>query len=113
MGCLAGIFNALFPGDEPLWRLSVKSTSPVSPGLGNTIIDWGGAQRWVCGEHDAAALHRIAADAGGHASLFRGGDRHGELRRPATAVEKRLQQRLKLAFDPDGVLNPGRLYSWM
>jgi glycolate oxidase FAD binding subunit len=45
--------------------------------------------------------------------LFRGGDRNAEVRSPLTSVEQGLQQRLKKSFDPDGILNPGRLYSWL
>jgi glycolate oxidase FAD binding subunit len=102
-----------FAGDAPLWRFSIKPTAPVNPALGNTLIDWCGAQRWVRGDHDSALLQEIAAAGGGHVSLFRGGDRSGEVRSPLSTVEQRLQQRLKHSFDPDGILNPGRLYSWL
>ena len=58
-------------------------------------------------------LHAWAAQHGGHCTLFRGGDRAGELRAAPEPLAKVLQQRLKQAFDPAGVLNPGRLYSWL
>lgn len=101
-----------FAGEEPLWRFSHSATSPVQE-LGPTLIDWGGAQRWVRGEQDFEALQRVANAAGGHVSLFRGGDRSGEVRSVLSAAEQNLQQRLKTAFDPKGILNPGRLYSWL
>jgi len=102
-----------FQGNGQLWRLSIDSTAPVDTPPDNTLIDWGGAQRWLRGEGDFADLQVMASNAGGHASLFRGGDRLGEVRQHLEPAEQRLQQRLKQAFDPDRVLNPGRLYSWM
>jgi glycolate oxidase FAD binding subunit len=102
-----------FAGDTPLWRFSVNSTAPLSPTLGTILIDWCGSQRWVRGDHPRIEVDRVAREAGGHATLFRGGDRSTEIRSPLTAVETTLQQRLKRSFDPDGLLNPGRLYSWM
>lgn len=100
-----------FAGSAPLWRLSMQSSAPVAEHLGPTLIDWGGAQRWVRGAHTVEALQHSAT--GGHASLFRGGDRSAEVRMPASDVERRLHLRLKNAFDPDGILNPGRLYGWL
>lgn len=102
-----------FAGDAPLWRFSVKSSAPVKPDFGSILIDWCGAQRWVRGEHSRATLQQAAVEAGGHVTLFRGGDRSNEVRSPLNAVEQSLLQRLKHVFDPDGIINPGRLYSWL
>jgi len=102
-----------FAGDAPLWRFSIKATAPANTALGNTLIDWCGAQRWVRGDHDSAVLRETAAAGEGHVTLFRGGDRSSEVRSTLSAMEQRLQQRLKHSFDPDGILNPGRLYSWL
>ncbi|GGO84861.1 glycolate oxidase subunit GlcE [Marinobacterium nitratireducens] len=102
-----------FDGDAPLWRFSLRSSAEPLPLEGDWLIDWGGAQRWYRGDADRARLDALAAEAGGQVSLFRGGDRSGEVM-PAQAPALRLiQQRLKRAFDPDGLFNPGRLYSWM
>jgi glycolate oxidase FAD binding subunit len=102
-----------FADDAPLWRFSVISTAPPMPELGATLIDWCGSQRWVRGEHSKTELDRMAQAAGGHVTLFRGGDRNAEVRAPMNDVETALQQRLKKSFDPNGILNPGRLYSWL
>jgi glycolate oxidase FAD binding subunit len=102
-----------FAGDEPLWRLSIKSTAPPPEFHGPALIDWGGAQRWLRGELDFAALQRAAAQAGGSATLFAGGDRGGQLRPAPDAVTRRLHERLKQAFDPLRILNPGRLYDFL
>ena len=77
-----------FAGDAPLWRFSVQSSARHAPEFGPTLIDWGGAQRWVRTEQQREQLDRIAAAAGGHAMLFRGGERSGEVRAPLNAVER-------------------------
>lgn len=102
-----------FDGDEPLWRLSVAATATIENSDSNTLIDWGGAQRWLRGEFDLQAMQESCSAAGGHASLFRGGNRHSDVRTVSNATEKRLHNRLKDAFDPDHIFNPGRLYSWL
>jgi len=102
-----------FQGDAPLWRLSVKSNAPHIDAGGSWLVDWGGAQRWLRGDFDKAELERQASEAGGHLSLFRYGDRSGEVFHTASSVQQRLQKNLKAAFDPDRILNPGRLYSWL
>lgn len=104
--------HAFLAGDAPLWRLSVASTTPAL-GLGETLLEWGGAQRWLRGEHDAAALRAAAAQAGGHAVLFRGDAalkaRVGAFQ-PLSPVLATIHRKLKLAFDPHGVFNVGRMY---
>jgi len=103
---------AFFAGGQPLWRLSLASTAPPLPDDGPTLIEWGGAQRWLR-DGDLAALTEAAAKAGGHATLFRGGDRTGEVRSPPPPPLADLHRRLKAAFDPAGIFNPGGLYGWM
>lgn len=102
-----------FAGADPLWRLSVKSTAPPLDCHGPTLIDWGGAQRWLRGELDPARLQRWAAQAGGSVTLFAGGDRGAQLRPAPDSVTRRLHERLKQAFDPLRILNPGRLYDFL
>ena len=97
-------------GSDPLWRLSVRPASPPMPLEGKWFIDWGGAQRWLQSSLPAAEIRQAATIAGGHATLFRGGDRNGEVFHPLSAALDKLHQRLKKAFDPQGLFNPGRLY---
>jgi glycolate dehydrogenase FAD-binding subunit len=102
-----------FAGDEPLWRFSVGSTA-VNPELdGPWLIDWAGSQRWYRGEADMAQIETMAQRAGGQVSLFRGGDRSDEVMHHQPQALQTIQKRLKESFDPDGIFNPGRLYSWL
>ncbi|ELX13383.1 glycolate oxidase subunit GlcE [Janthinobacterium sp. HH01] len=99
-------------GDAPLWRLSLPSTAPALPAPegGMQLIEWGGSQRWLRGAVDPLALRAQAAELGGHATLFRGGDkRHGVFQPLAPAVQA-IHRNLKQYFDPAGVFNPGRMY---
>ncbi len=102
-----------FDASSDLWRFSLRPNSaPVRP-EGNWLINWGGAERWLEGSHDREELERIADQCGGEVTRVRGGDRRAE-RLPSVPDNKRaLLKSLKQAFDPAGVFNPGRLYSWM
>ncbi len=95
----------------PLWRVSVPPASASLVLPGRTLIDWGGAIRWLRCDADADSVRSVATSAGGHAMLFRGGDRRGEVNHPLDANVLRLHQRLKKAFDPKGIFSPGRLYA--
>ncbi len=97
----------------PLWRLSLPSVTPPLDLPGTQLVEWGGAQRWLRGAVDAAHLREIAAKAGGHATLFRGGhmeQRAGGVFAPLSPALMEVHRRLKQSFDPYGVFNPGRLY---
>ncbi|WP_166267697.1 glycolate oxidase subunit GlcE [Marinobacter caseinilyticus] len=102
-----------FAGDQPLWRFSVNSTAPNPPLDGPWLIDWAGSQRWYRGDAELASMEAHAEKAGGQVSLFRGGDRTGEVMHRQLPALQAIQKRLKHSFDPDGLFNPGRLYSWM
>jgi glycolate oxidase FAD binding subunit len=100
-----------FAGDAPLWRLSLPSVTPPLDLPGPVLIEWGGAQRWLRGTVDVASLREMAARAGGHATLFRGGDKAGGVFAPLPPALMEVHRRLKQSFDPYGVFNPGRLYA--
>lgn len=102
-----------FTGGDPLWRFSIGSTA-ANPALdGSWLIDWAGSQRWYRGEADQKQLEALAKAAGGQVSLFRGGDREGEVMHHQPDALRGIQRRVKNSFDPDGIFNPGRLYSWL
>ena len=99
-----------------LWRLSVPQTTPVLDLPYPGFIEWHGALRWHWAPASAAPrLRAAAAAAGGHATLFRTSQAHGDADRavgvftPLSAVQLRIQQALMREFDPQGLFNPGRL----
>jgi glycolate oxidase FAD binding subunit len=100
--------HAFFVGDESLLRLSVPSTAPPLDLPGEQLIEWGGSQRWWRG--DPVIAREAATRVGGHAVLFRGADKATGVFQPLPAALMQIHRRLKAAFDPRGVLNPGRLY---
>ncbi|HEX5804344.1 MAG TPA: glycolate oxidase subunit GlcE [Azospira sp.] len=104
---------AFFAGNEPLWRLSVASTTPPLGLPGPQLIEWGGALRWLRGDQGAEQMRSIATRAGGHATLFRGSDAlkaSAGVFQPLSPPLLQIHRRLKAAFDPHGVFNPGRMY---
>lgn len=100
--------QSFFQGELPLWRLSVPPAAAPIDLPGEWLIDWGGAQRWLKTSAAGADVWAAAERAGGHATLFRGGDRAGEVFQPLAAPLLQLHRNLKRAFDPSGILNPGR-----
>ena len=92
-----------------LWRLSVPATAPPLKLSGEQLLEWGGAQRWICTSTPAHVLRDAAQGAGGHAVLFRGHDKGVGAFAPLAPAAARMQRELQRAFDPDGVFNPGRL----
>lgn len=99
-----------FEGDRPLWRFSVPSDAPPQPSTDGCLVDWGGAQRWLRTDAPAEEVRAAAVAMGGAAHCFRGGNRR-EVFHPIPEPLMKLHRNLKTAFDPKGILNPGRLYA--
>lgn len=99
-----------FRTGRPLWRLSLAPASPELDLPGEWLYDWGGAQRWLVSEAPPERVFAAARERGGHATLFRGGNREGDLFQPLSPKLMALQRNLKLAFDPAGLFNPQRIY---
>ena len=97
-----------------LWRLSVPPAASAIILKGEQLIEWGGAQRWLKVDAAPAAdvaqdVRRTVAAAGGHATLFRAGDKSAGAFHPLAPAVAKINQRLKQAFDPAGIFNPGRM----
>jgi glycolate oxidase FAD binding subunit len=105
--------HSFFQTEKPLWRFSIKPTSTAFFETQSGLVEWAGAQRWIAGDFNFDEMQGIARSARGHVSLYRGGQRTGEVRQSVDAIQRNIQQRLKLSFDPKRILNPGTLYSWM
>jgi glycolate oxidase FAD binding subunit len=92
-----------------LWRLSVPSVAPPLDLEGDTLLEWGGALRWLVCSTPAAQVRAAAAAVGGHATLYRAQDKSAGAFTPLSAPLTRIQRELQAAFDPDRIFHSGRL----
>ncbi|UGQ47122.1 glycolate oxidase subunit GlcE [Massilia endophytica] len=96
---------------ETLWRLSLPPAASAVVLGGEQLIEWGGALRWLKAAPEAAdSIRRSVAAAGGHASLYRAQDKSAGAFHPLAPAVARIHERMKAAFDPAGIFNPGRMY---
>ena len=111
--------HAFFADAGAVWRLSVPSVTGAIVLRGEQLIEWGGAQRWlkVTADSDAdnnaataRGIRSAVSAVGGHATLFRGGDKGVGVFQPLVPAIAKIHQRLKAAFDPSHIFNPGRMY---
>ncbi len=108
-----------------LWRISTKPTT--APKLvaaikrympAEALYDWAGGLIWLevpaTADAGTAEIRRVVAIHGGHATLIRAEPNvraSVEVFQPLSPAVERLTRGLKEAFDPAGVLNPGRMYA--
>jgi glycolate oxidase FAD binding subunit len=108
-----------------LWRISTKPTT--APKLvaaikrympAEAFYDWAGGLIWLevpaTADAGTAEIRRAAAIHGGHATLIRAEPAVRaavEVFQPLSPPVERLTRDLKKAFDPFGILNPGRMYA--
>ncbi len=102
--------HEFFQTGQNLWRLCLPSATPPLALEGHWYYDWGGGLRWLKSEEPAARIFALAAQAQGHAVLFKGQDRTGDVFQPLTGKLQEINAHLKKAFDPAGLFNPGRMY---
>ena len=95
---------------QTLWRLALPSATRPLALPGSWLIEWGGGLRWLKTDAPEEAVRALAAEVGGHATRFRGADRYAHVFHPLSPALARVHRNLKRAFDPAGILNPGRLY---
>lgn len=111
--------------DTSLWRISTTPTkAPEIVGAirgfmtATAFYDWSGGLIWI--EVPAAAdagssdVRRAVAVRGGHATLIRASSdvrKSVEVFEPMKPEIEKLTRGLKAAFDPSGLLNPGRMYA--
>ncbi|MBX9817890.1 MAG: glycolate oxidase subunit GlcE [Burkholderiaceae bacterium] len=97
-----------------LWRLSVAPTAPVLDLPWPQLVEWQGGLRWLWAPQQAGAqLQAAARAAGGNATVFvaarADSTRAGCQFDTKNAARDAITRRLKAAFDPLGLFNPGRL----
>lgn len=112
--------------DWPLWRVTVAPhrAAKLMNALATQIsgsraaYEWSGGLIWVevppATDASATMLRRIIAEFHADAMLVRAQPAtlaQGDVFQPQPEVNMRLIRRLKEAFDPQGVLNPGRMYA--
>ncbi len=90
-----------------LYRIAVKPATRPLHLDGHWLLDWGGAQRWLYSEEDAATIRHQAGLAGGHVTAFRNGSNSTPL--PPSLLA--LHRRLKASFDPEDIFNRGHLFA--
>ena len=110
--------------DDAVWRVSVRPSA--GPGVvaalarafdAKLFMDWGGGLIWAAGPADEAAHAAVATaarEAGGTFWLMRAdaGFRAAVAGLPEeSAALAGLTRRIKAAFDPQGILNPGRVFA--
>lgn len=103
---------AFFAQPDALWRLSLPQTAPSVRTPKAQLIEWGGGLRWTTGPVDALDVRSTVQRLGGHATVFRGGDGSVGTFHPLQPAIAKIHKRLKAAFDPAGILNPGRMYDF-
>jgi glycolate oxidase FAD binding subunit len=94
-----------------LWRLTLPPESAVFDVPGRTLLEWGGAQRWLVPDDPRANLHAASARAGGFATRFRATEPREEVFAALPPALMRIHRELKKTFDPHAILNPGRVYA--
>ena len=82
------------------------------------LYDWSGGLVWIdvpaTSDAGAADVRRVIASHGGHATLIRAEPEvraSVEVFQPPSFGVERLSRGLKAAFDPQSLLNPGRMYA--
>ena len=101
---------SFFDEDQALWRLSVPHNTPRLSLPGRQLLDWGGAQRWLKSDAEAAFIRSIVEEVGGHVTCYT----HGLIDSPFQPLPDalmRYHRNLKQQLDPKGIFNPGRLYA--
>ena len=105
---------------QAIWRVCLPPTNAagfvasVAASGARHFYDWGGGLVWIAAPtqsaDEAARIRAAAVKAGGYAALLRGADSIAPLH-PLADPLMVLTRGIKHSFDPDGLINPGRMYA--
>jgi glycolate oxidase FAD binding subunit len=112
-------------GRQDVWRVSTAPSRGADVGRtltdkagGQILYDWAGGLVWAAlprtDDAHAPLVHATVAGSGGHATLIRAPAAvraKVEVFMPEPAPLAALTQRVRKGFDPQGVLNPGRMWA--
>jgi glycolate oxidase FAD binding subunit len=99
-----------FQNGMNVWRLSLPPATQPLAVAGDWVYDWAGGLRWLKTAEPAEAVFAAAEQARGHALLFKGRNRDGDVFQPLSGKLRQLNRNIKQAFDPHGLFNPRRMY---
>jgi len=102
--------HSFFNTDLPLWRISVPPHTPKLKLSGDYAMEWNGALRWYKTNEDEKMIRQIVEKAGGHACLFRN-KTTGAVFHPLPTALMKMHKNLKYVFDPENILNPGKMFN--
>ncbi|MCX8504290.1 MAG: glycolate oxidase subunit GlcE [Alphaproteobacteria bacterium] len=111
------------PRDHAIWKISIAASkapallAKLKPPLNfRHLFDWGGGLIWLqtsaLGDAGAALIRAALSDTGGHATLIRGPENlraNIDVFEPLSPALQSLSSNIKASFDPERILNPGRM----
>lgn len=105
-----------FDTERDTWRLSVPAGADLTALKAHDedlLTEWGGCLHWLKTTENADTVFDTMAACNGHGALFRRGGQREDDRvfQPLSPLHQDWHRRLKQAFDPAGILNPGRMYA--
>ncbi|NOQ69230.1 MAG: glycolate oxidase subunit GlcE [Gammaproteobacteria bacterium] len=107
--------HEFFSNTEKLWRCSHQPATKFYDNTEHQLVEWNGALRWINSDIE---LRAIAQHYNGHATRYplnhigsNNNKQKTNIFQPLQPGLLKIHQRLKQAFDPDNILNPGRLYT--
>ena len=96
--------------DMPLWSVYLPSGQHHLSLQGEHLWDWGGMRLWLKSDLPGSAIREHTASLGGHAVKMGQVMDDEEAFEPLPEALVKYHRRIKQAFDPGGILNPGRMY---
>lgn len=92
----------LFDQDENLWRVSTEPSQSGDGFAEADLIDWAGGQRWVTNQKPEITV--------GHLTCVKHTGGESEVFSPLDDYVMAIHKKLKTSFDPNKILNPGKMY---